>query len=257
MPYAGNGTDHLFYTRHGSKPDDAPAVLLIHGAGGSHLHWPNALRALPQANVYALDLPGHGRSGMEGRSSIPGYADAVLAFMDALGLESAVPIGHSMGSATALMLALEAAHRVEGLVLVGSGARLRVLPALLDGLLEDFESTVKTIVEYCYASGATDRMKRVAVGQMLELSPQVVHDDFTACDAFDVMGDLGTVRAPTLIITGTEDIMTPPKYAQYLAEHIPDSRLALVEDAGHMVMLEQPETVAQAIGEFLSGLREG
>ena len=254
MPFVENEAARLFYASHRSKSDDAPAVLLIHGAGGSHLHWPNELRALPQADVYALDLPGHGRSGVKGCSSISDYADSVLAFMDALGIKSAVPIGHSMGSATALTLALEAPDRVGGLVLVGSGARLRVLPALLVGTLEDFEPTVKTIVEYCYGDGVADRMKRVAVGQMLELSPQVVHDDFAACDAFDVMDDLGAIRAPTLVVTGTEDIMTPPKYARYLAEHIPESRLVLVEGAGHMVMLEQPEVVAQAIGEFLSGL---
>jgi pimeloyl-ACP methyl ester carboxylesterase len=256
MPFIRDEAGSLYYARHRSECDQAPALVLIHGAGGSHLHWPGVLRNLAQADVYALDLPGHGRSGVKGRSSIADYADSVLGFMDALGLDSVIPIGHSMGSAIALALALKVPDRVDGLILVGSGARLRVLPALLAGTLEDFGPTVKTIVEYCYGGGAADGMKRAAVGQMLELSPQVVHDDFAACDAFDVMENLGAVRAPTLVVTGAEDIMTPPKYARYLAEHIPDSRLVLVEGAGHMVMLEQPETVAQATSEFLSGLRD-
>ena len=254
MPFVESESGRLFYASHRSECDQAPTLVLIHGAGGSHLHWPGALRNLAQAEVYALDLPGHGRSGAKGRSSIADYADSVLGFMDALGLDSVVPIGHSMGSAIALTLALNVPDRVGGLILVGSGARLRVLPDLLAGTLEDFESTVKTIVEYCYGGGVADVMKRAAVGQMLELSPQVVHDDFAACDAFDVMDDLGAIRAPTLVVTGTEDIMTPPKYARFVAERIPDSRLVLVEGAGHMVMLEQPNTVAQAISEFLSGL---
>jgi len=256
MPYTEKEAGRTFYTRHRSRMDDAVATLLIHGAGGNHLHWPRALRTLPEADVYALDLPGHGRSGSEGHKSIQAYVGSILGFMSAVGLQSVIPVGHSMGSAIALTLALRLPERVRGLVLVGSGARLRVLPAILDGLLQDFESTVETVVEYCYGSGMAEQTKRLAVGQMLEIEPRVVHGDFTACDTFDVMDILETLRTPTLIITGAEDLMTPPKYARYLAEHIRDSRLTIVEGAGHMVMLERPELVARIIGEFLSGLRD-
>ncbi len=252
MPYVEIGDERVFYACHASASEDAPAILLIHGAGGTHLHWGHELRSLPEANVYAIDLPGHGPSGGNGRCSIPAYVDFVLAFLDAQELERAVIAGHSMGSAIALTLGIEHPERTRGLVLVGSGARLRVLPAILQGLLGDCEATVSTIVEYSYGSGVTKQMKRLGLRQMLEVGARVIRDDLVACDTFDVMDRLGSVHVSSLIITGTEDVMTPPKYARYLAEHIGDARLILVEGAGHMVMLEKPELVAQAIRQFLS-----
>ena len=254
MPYIQVNGERVFYACHASSTKDAPVVLLVHGAGGSHLHWGYEVRSLPGANVYAVDLPGHGRSGGSGRCSVAAYVESILGFMNVLELERAVVGGHSMGSAIALTLGIAHPKCIQGLVLIGSGARLRVLPAILKGLLSDFGATVKIIVSHCYGSGATEQMKRLGFGQMLAVGERVLHDDFVACDSFDVMGRLESLRAPTLIITGMEDVMTPPKYAQYLTEHIEGSKLTLIEGAGHMVMLERDKLVAQAIIRFLEVL---
>jgi len=254
MPYVQISDERVFYAYHASALEKAPSVLLVHGAGGSHLHWGYEVRSLLEANVYAVDLPGHGRSGGSGRCSVAAYVESILGFMNVLELEHAVVVGHSMGSAIALTLGLDHSECIEGLVLIGSGARLRVLPAILQGLLSDFDATVQSIVSYCYGSGATEQMKRLGFRQMLAVGARVLHDDFVACDSFDVMGRLESLRAPTLIITGAEDAMTPPKYAQYLVEHIEGAQLTLIEGAGHMVMLEQAGPVAQAIARFLEAL---
>jgi len=255
MPYVQINGERVFYVFHASTSKDAPVVLVVHGAGGSHLHWGYEIRSLPEVNVYAVDLPGHGRSGGRGRSSIVAYVEFILGFMSVLELERAVFVGHSMGSAIALTLGTDYPERTQGLVLIGSGARLRVLPAILQGLLSDFEATARRITEYCYGSGATEQMKRLGLRQMLAVGARVVHDDFVACDSFDVMDRLELLHAPTLIITGAEDVMTPPKYARYLAEHIEGSQLTLIKEAGHMVMLERAEPVAQAIARFLEALQ--
>jgi pimeloyl-ACP methyl ester carboxylesterase len=81
-----------------------------------------------------------------------------------------------------------------------------------------------------------------------------VHEDFQACDGLDVMDHLTGIQIPALIICGAEDRMTPVKYSQYLAEQIPNATLKVVEEAGHMVMLERPTIVAKAMGEFVQGL---
>jgi pimeloyl-ACP methyl ester carboxylesterase len=65
------------------------------------------------------------------------------------------------------------------------------------------------------------------------------------------MGRLPEIKVPALVIGGSADKLTPLKYARYLAEHIPDARLVIIEGAGHMVMLEQPEQVADAVREFV------
>ncbi len=83
-----------------------PALVLIHGAGGTHLHWPAELRMLDSTAVYALDLPAHGKSAPPGRTSIEEYADDIAAFVEALGLEHVVLVGHSMGGAIAQTIGL-------------------------------------------------------------------------------------------------------------------------------------------------------
>ena len=80
-----------------SAKDACRTLLLIHGAGGSHLSWPAVLRRLPQTAVYTLDLAGHGRSDPPSYTSIEAYAQDVADFIEALGMKQAVILGHSMG----------------------------------------------------------------------------------------------------------------------------------------------------------------
>ena len=118
---------------HGGGADPgSPPLLLIHGAGGSRLHWPPGIRRLTGWRVLAIDLPGHGDSPGPGERSIEAYTGCVLEWLDEYGVERVIPAGHSMGGAIALTLALQAPDRLAGMVLVGSGARLRVAPSILE-----------------------------------------------------------------------------------------------------------------------------
>ncbi|MBC7233121.1 MAG: alpha/beta fold hydrolase [Chloroflexi bacterium] len=256
MPYIMVGEERIFYTYHRGADPQSPAMLLVHGAGGNHQYWGFAIRHLKEAAVYALDLPGHGRSNGSGRANIADYADFLARFMDALGLVKAIVAGHSMGGAIAMTMALRHPDRVAGLVLVGTGARLRVLPAILEGTLHDFERTIAMICEYAYSPNAPEELVHQGQRQMLRVAPQVIHGDFAACNAFDVMERLGEIHCPTLIICGSEDKLTPPKYAAFLAEHIAGAELTLIEGAGHMVMMEKPDLVASAIASALARWRK-
>lgn len=247
MPYATVGEERIFYAYHRSAEPNSPAMLLVHGAGGNHQHWGYAIRNLRKASVYALDLPGHGRSSGLGRSAITDYADFLTRFMDVVGLPKAIVAGHSMGGAIAMTTALCYPDRVAGLVLVATGARLRVFPAILDGVLHDFERTIALIGEYAYAPNTPKELVCQGQRQMLQVAPQVIHNDFAACNAFDIMERLGEIRCPTLVVCGSEDKLTPPKYATFLAERIHGAELVLIEGAGHMVMIEKPALVASAI----------
>jgi len=83
----------------------------------------------------------------------------------------------------------------------------------------------------------------------------VLLSDLQACDRFDVMERLGEIDVPTLVVAGSTDRLAPVKYARHLSEYISDAQLAIVEGAGHMVILERPAKVADAIGEFLGHLK--
>jgi pimeloyl-ACP methyl ester carboxylesterase len=244
----------MFYTvsRRGTLP-----VVLIHGAGESRLHWPGSLRRLVNATVYTLDLPGHGRSGGQGCDTIEGYAAAVADFLQAAGIKRAVIAGHSMGGAIAMCLALDFADLAGGLVLVATGARLRVAPAILEGIRSNFEQSVELITGYAWSERAPARMVARGREGLLDTGPEVLAGDFTACDRFDVMGRLGEIRVPTLVVAGSDDRLTPPRYALFLAGHIPDASLVVIEGAGHMVMLERSDEVTKAVREFLELMAPG
>lgn len=229
-------------------------VVLIHGAGGSHLYWPANIRRLEGYEVYALDLPGHGRSPQTLQESILAYAESIADWIVAASLQQAVVIGHSMGSAIAMTLALKSSRLIAGLGLLGSGARLKVNPQVLEqiGDAETLLATVHRVTQWSFSSQAPEILTSLAEKRLAEAGPQVLHSDFLACNAFDVTADLYKIMQPALIICGQEDKMTPVQESRYLAENIPNARLALVPEAGHMLMLEKPELVAHLLDDFLS-----
>jgi len=237
----------------GTSEAGRPPLVLIHGAGGTRLHWPPTLRRLPDTEVYAVDLPGHGEAPGAGQATIAGYRQAIEAWMQALALPPAVIMGHSMGGALALSLALEAPARVAGLVLVGTGARLRVHPLLLEAARAGSVpvETLATLVSWWYSPDASPRLRQLAARGLAATNASVLHGDFLACDGFDVMDRLGAIDQPALVIVGEDDHMTPVKYARFLSEHLPHAQLEVIPTAGHMVMLEQPAAVEGALRVWL------
>jgi len=252
MPYAND----LFYFSHGEENVSRPPLVLIHGSGGTHLHWSPQSRRILGQRIYALDLPGHGKSEGVGSQTIAKYVQRALEFLDALKFNQAVIAGHSMGSAIALTLALDHPRRVAGLCLVGSGARLRVAPAILEGSAsaETFPACVKLINDLEFGPNVNPRMKELAAKRMMEIRPSVLHGDFVACDQFDVMLRLDEINQPTLILCGIDDRLTPIKYSEYLRDHISGARLVSYPGAGHMVALEEPVAVAKELGEFVNAI---
>ncbi len=247
----------LYYFAHRAEDLTRPALVLIHGAGGHHLYWPPQIRRLHQERVFAVDLPGHGKSAGVGHHTIEDYAAEIIQFVEALKLSRAVLIGHSMGGAIALQAALAAPQHVLALGLLGSAARLPVSPELLHMAADPSraEDTVQMVIGHSFAQGTSERLKELAAQRMLEARPSVLYGDFLACDAFDATAQAGEVAVPTLILFGREDHMVPVGAGRALAQRMQQAHIEVVQDAGHMVMLEQPERVAGLLSEFLTGIR--
>jgi pimeloyl-ACP methyl ester carboxylesterase len=255
MPIIRIDNQEVYYTHHkASGESQQPPLLLVHGAGGHHLHWPPQLRRLSATDVYALDLPGHGQSAGPGRTTIGAYAQVIDAFADALALPPFVLAGHSMGGAIALAVALGAGERLAGLILVGTGARLRVNAAILAGLQTNFDATTAQLIDWMYTPAFPPKQREQALAQLRANDPQTLHADFAACDAFDLRSAVSTITLPTLITCGTADLMTPVKLSETLHHSIAGSQLHLIEGAGHMAMIEQPAVVTGVIGAFVTQL---
>jgi len=254
MPFQVVAGQQTHYVRRLVVPASRPPVVFIHGAGGTHQHWLFQIRDLAQTPTYAIDLPGHGQSQAPGRDSIQAYADWLIAFLDAVELEQAVLVGHSMGGGIALSAGINFPDRVVGLGLVATGARLRVMPSLLATIRQDPEAAVRAICSSAFGPEASPEMLRLGKEQMDAVPAGVLFGDFKACDDFDVMGCLAEIAAPTVVLCGTHDSMTPSQCSVYLRDHIRGAELHLVEGAGHMVMVERPHEVVRAVEAFLGSL---
>jgi pimeloyl-ACP methyl ester carboxylesterase len=253
MPVSGN----LYYSQHCEEGTENPPLVLIHGAGGTHLYWPPEIRRLAGYSVYALDLPGHGKSAIcDGQQSVGEYARHIVQWLESVQLRRAVLVGHSMGSAIALALAIHHPEYVVGLGLISGGARLRVHPDLLNYAadLTTFYKATDLLVSYSFSPNAPPRLVELASKRMLETRQSVFYGDLQACNSFDVMDRLGAVQQPTLVVCGACDQMTPLRYAQFLSSAIHNARLSIIPDAGHMVMLEQPRLVADSLLAFLQDI---
>lgn len=252
MPF--NADIYYRYSQDGNG-ESAP-VILIHGAGGTHLHWPAQVRRLPGQRIYALDLPGHGKSEGRGQQTIEAYCQNIIRWLESVNIYRAVFVGHSMGGAIALTMALKHSDHVVALGLVGSGARLRVAPAILENSANSttFPVAVKAIMELAFSPHTDPRLMQLAGQRMTTTRPSVLHGDFSACDIFNIMEGLTKIRVPVLVICGEDDQLTPVRYSQYLADQISKAQIKIIPEAGHMVMLEQPQTVANELSAFLATL---
>jgi pimeloyl-ACP methyl ester carboxylesterase len=243
----------VHYATEGSlDPGHGPGIVFVHGAGGTHEHWRFQLRQLAiRWNALAVDLPGHGESQGDGYSTIPDYRDFLRDLLDALGFSRAVLVGHSMGGGIAQGFALTYPDRLAALVLVGTGARLRVHPDIFTAIHRDMGEAGRLISGWSYSSTAMLATVASAAEAFARNRASVLEGDFRACDAFDLMGEIPMIRIPTLIVCGEDDRLTPAKYARSLHDKIPGSALTIIPGAGHMVMVEKPVEFNRVLTTFL------
>jgi pimeloyl-ACP methyl ester carboxylesterase len=164
-----------------------------------------------------------------------------------------------MGGAIAQILALRQPRWLASVVLIGTGARLRVHPVILEGLQPsashmDFERTIDTICKWAYGPTISEQMLRKGRQQLLSVDPVVIYSDYLACNNFGIMDQVSDIELPTLIVTGSADQMTPSKYGQYLHDQISGAQWVDIKDGGHMMAVEKPVEVSQTVARFLEAL---
>ncbi|MFH1756792.1 MAG: alpha/beta hydrolase [Pseudomonadota bacterium] len=237
-----------------SNPDSR--ILFIHGGGGNASLWPKVMEELAKEyEPLAVSLPGHGESWGEGMNSIAAYREFLKDFFDALGLEKVILAGHSMGGGILLDFALRYPEKLKGIVLIGTGARLRVLPEALEILRKMAEGLMEPKFEpWAFAENASPEVIAEGEKEWAKTPPQVRYHDMMACDKFDFMAEIEKIHLPALIVCGRQDRLTPVKYSEFLNKRISGSRMEIIEGAGHMLMLEAPQRLSKGIHNFIRSL---
>jgi pimeloyl-ACP methyl ester carboxylesterase len=154
-----------------------------------------------------------------------------------------------MGAAVALELAVAYPERLAGLALVGAAARLRVAPALLEGLVADSDAAIEQLVTMIYPEPAS-RLRAPAATEYRRW-PGVLRGDLIACDGWDLRERVAGLSLPALVVCGDADGMTPPRLARELQALI-GAELVLLPGVGHMPMVEAPGPTAAAIASLIA-----
>jgi pimeloyl-ACP methyl ester carboxylesterase len=246
----------IYYAQFNEGRKDEPPVVLIHGAGSSHLAWPSEIRRLPGQRVLAVDLAGHGKSSGVAQQSIHAHTEQMVDFLAAMGLYQAVFVGHSMGGAIALDMAVRHPTHVAGLGLIATGAYLGIDPGFLENLSNPLtvSSALQFFAARAFGAQCSPGLIERCMLVMKATRTSVLYGDWRACAQFDLREEVPHIEAPAWVIAGSEDQLTPLAYAHFLADRIPAARLQTIAGAGHMVFLEQPARVAQGLMQFLTAL---
>jgi pimeloyl-ACP methyl ester carboxylesterase len=226
-------------------------LIFIHGSGGCKEVWHYQTRHFSEADAVAL--PGHPYG--KPCTSVDSYVEWLRGYPRDTGHIDVVLAGHSLGGAIALLYALKYPEDLEGLILIGSGARLRVGTMYLE-TLEQAKSNRSVLEEFFHKSYELikSELRDLLQRKALEGDPAVLLNDMLCCDRFDIMDRVHEIKLPTLALCGSEDIMTPPKYTKYLASKIEGAREFVIEGGTHMAFAEKPGLVNKAIEGFLSSL---
>ena len=181
------------------------------------------------------------------------YIETIDTLIKILNLKKVILCGHSLGGAIAQLYYLFNQRNVEGLILIGSGARLRVNPLIFNSLKNNFQAYLESIKAGAFYRKTDKKIMIDFIKEVEKTTPEVTYTDFSICDQFDVLSDIkaGKIKVPCLIICGQDDKLTPPKYSVFFQENIKGSDLTIINNAGHMVMIEKPEEVNQSIKKFL------
>lgn len=253
------------YAYTGGRPFDPrlAAIVFVHGAALDHSvwQWQSRYFAHHGFSALAVDLPGHGRSPGAVRTSVEALSDWVAALVEAACVERAHVVGHSLGALVALDVAIRHPQRVAKLALLGAAAPMPVGEAFLAAAKDDSPAALDMQSVWGHArlsalaTSAVPGMALLASGRALtaRAHPGVQHADLAACHAYaPAIESIRAIAAPTLVVTGRRDQMTPMKAGQALAREIPGARLVAV-DAGHAMMSEAPrETLAALRAHFAS-----
>jgi 3-oxoadipate enol-lactonase len=240
---------------------DASVVVLASSLGSTSAMWDANLAELEEHfRVVRFDTRGHGESPVpEGPYDVDDLVDDVVALLDDLGVARAHFVGLSLGGMTGLRLAAREPDRVERLVVLCTGARLRPASTWYERAAtvrsEGTAAVAESVVTRWFTPDllAADPELKAAHEAMVAGTPA---EGYASCceviATMDLRDDLASITAPTLAIAGADDPATPPVHLERIADAVQDGRLLVVPHAAHLANAQQPGIVTPAIIEHLT-----
>jgi pyruvate dehydrogenase E2 component (dihydrolipoyllysine-residue acetyltransferase) len=243
---------------------EGPPIVFLHGFGGDLNNWQFNQEALAEGRAtYAVDLPGHGGSSKDlgaGHVHVGALAAAVVDFLDAKEIARAHLVGHSLGGAIVLDLALNHAGRVASATLICSaGLGPEINMAYVDGFMQaKRRKQLQPVLEMLVADPAMisremieDVLKFKRLDGVEAALNRIIDDSFAGGQqALELVGRLGELSVPVQVIWGRQDQIIPSSHAEGLPATIP---VHVFDDAGHMVHMEKAAEVSQLIEALVGG----
>lgn len=238
-------------------------VVLVHGMGSDHTAW-GGLVTLLQTNyrVLAVDLRGHGCScKTSGPYSLDLFATDLLKLLELLDIGKAHFLGHSLGGAVLLELALHHPEKMYSLTLISSFAQVdpaleKILNRLLKILREQgYEAFFDACLPLTYTPEFLEEnqesfsLVKATTSQMVSLTSLI--DTLHVCLQIDLKDNLKEIKVPALVITGSEDTFTPPHHGIFIRNKLKQGKMVTMEGVGHNLLVEQPEKTYSLLQDFL------
>ncbi|MDX1736983.1 MAG: alpha/beta hydrolase [Alphaproteobacteria bacterium] len=242
------------------KPNQKPTLLFLHGAGMDKSVWQEQASLSDDGfQTLFLDLPGHGASKGQAATSIEDMAADIVRYVEESRFIKVCIIGHSMGALIALLCAASNSEKIVASVACGVSNLMPVHPSLLEAAKSDLPKAANMISKWSFGSKLSEKAedllaKRLeACRNLISKSPHgVLSNDLEACNNFeDALELCPHIGKPVLLISGSEDKMTPIEGAAKLDEVLAISKLHTIEKAGHMMMQESPEEFNKALSDMM------
>ena len=249
----------------GAGAATGPPLVLLHGIGSNAGSWSEQLAGLGDLRqVFAWDAPGYGGSTAVAppRPLAADYADRLARFLDGLGLERIALLGHSLGALIAGAFTAGRPDRVERLILANAALGHRTGPAA--DLPRAAQSRLDDLAALGPAGLAARRAPRLlspaassaqvvrARGAMAAIDPGGYRQAVAMLAQGDLLADAGAITVPTLLLSSSEDRVTPPADNRAVADALANARYREIPGAGHLSYLERPDAFNAAVHEFLS-----
>ena len=241
------------YTEAGNG--DRTPIVFLHGVGSDKSVWRPQLEHFGRSRrAIAFDYPGYGESKFLDSATRDDYAAAVLAALDSSGIGKAHVCGLSLGGVVAIAMHSAAGNRCASLIIADSFAVHPQGQAIHDRSMaasDDMRGLAEARVGALLASD-NPAIRAEVIETMARIDPEAYRIGARAVWLADQGDRASAIQAPTLIICGNEDAITPPSLSEELAALIPASRLQIIEGASHLANLDKPEEFNRAIEDFLS-----
>ncbi len=248
------------------RPED-PDILLLHGMFIASSLWRAQLDPLVRlGRVVALDLPGHGLSDVPPPFDLPRQAEVLAGALPAMGIRRAVCVGWSWGGALALHLALLQPEAVTALALLGSSAEAqtpyrKAKYRLFVALGRRFGLTAwlaRSQIAPLMFSARARREQPALVDEFVRAATSLPREAViraavaVTIDQPDILGRLGALAVPTVVLCGRDDRSEPPALSEHIARAIPGARLEIIARAGHNLPWERPQEVNRILVPFVA-----